>query len=73
MGKNEEHVDNFVPLVKENPISTTKRKKTLTKKMMKKMLLNIKKDIKDIGKHACYYFKTLCFFILNSSCFKIIF
>jgi hypothetical protein len=32
MGKNEEHVDNFVPLGKENPISTTKKKKNLDKK-----------------------------------------
>jgi hypothetical protein len=40
---NEEHFDNFVPLVKKNPTSTTKRKKNWDQKNDEKKIIKYKK------------------------------
>ncbi len=42
IGRKEEHFNKFVPLMKENPTSTTKRKKTLDQKNDDKNIMNIK-------------------------------
>jgi hypothetical protein len=52
--RNEEHFNNFFQLMNESPtLAKEKRKKTLTKRMMKKKLLNIRKILQAlINMHA---------------------
>ncbi len=51
IGRKEEHLNKFVPLMKKNPTSTTKRKKTLDQKNDEKNIIKYKKDIENIVKH----------------------
>jgi len=66
--KNEERFNNFVQLTEENLASTKKKKKTLTKRMTKKILLNIRKILKTllnmhvlVVKHCVSHFKFIFF------------
>jgi hypothetical protein len=66
--RNEEHLNHFVQLMKENPTLKKKKKKTLTKKMMTKILLYIKKILKTfinmhviVVKHCVSHFKFILF------------
>jgi hypothetical protein len=61
--RDEEHFNKFIPLTEQNRTSTTTTK-NLTKKMMTKILLNIKKILKTllnmhaiVVKHCVSHFK----------------
>jgi len=68
INRNEKHLNNFVQLTKENPTSTKKEEKTLTKKLTTKILLNRRKILKTlinmhaiVVKHYVSHFKFLVF------------
>jgi hypothetical protein len=48
IGRKGEHFNKYVPLMKVNPTSTTKRKKTFDQKNDEFFLLNIKKILKTL-------------------------